>query len=161
MLGVTKQSITAAISGKTWSHLEINRDIMKSIPKLIQEAQVVFNEFIRLRDASGSHFKCISCDEIKPTEYMEAGHFYSTKLAPGLRYNEDNCHGQCHHCNCFLYGNLDKYAVNLVKKIGPQKFSELVQQKAEYTRTGHKWSRTELIEIIEYYKQQVHNLKAA
>ena len=134
---------------------------MKSIPKLIQEAQVVFNEFIRLRDASGSHFKCISCDDIKPTEYMEAGHFYSTKLAPGLRFNEYNCNGRCHHCNCFLYGNLDKYAVNLVKKIGPQKFNELVQQKAEYTRTGHKWSRTELIEIIEYYKQQVHNLKAA
>ena len=133
---------------------------MKSLPTLLQEAQVAFNEFIRKRDAGGaSHFKCISCGEIKDVRYMEAGHYYSVKLAPGLRYNEDNAHGQCHHCNCFLYGSLENYAINLVKKIGPQRFSELIQRKAEYQRNGHKWSRSEVEDIIKVYREKVRELE--
>ena len=133
---------------------------MKSLPTLLQEAQVAFNEFIRKRDAGGaSHFKCISCGEIKPIEYMDAGHYYSVKVAPGLRFDEDNAHSQCNFCNRFLYGNLKKYAINLVKKIGPQRFSELIQRKAEYQRNGHKWSRSEVEDIRDYYREKVRELE--
>jgi len=56
---------------------------------------------------------------------MDAGHYYSTKMYDGLRFNEDNIHGQCKYCNKFLYGNTVNYRDNLFFKIGPERFEKL------------------------------------
>lgn len=133
---------------------------MKSLPKLKQLAQVVFNEYIRERDAAGaSHFKCISCGQIKEVKYMDAGHYYNVGHYDGLRYDEDNAHGQCNYCNRFLHGNLIEYGYNLLAKIGPERFVALRKRAENYKRVGYKFTRSEVQEIIEKYKQKIKELK--
>lgn len=135
---------------------------MKSLPQLKKQAQIVFNEYIRLRDSAGcDYFKCISCGKIKPVKYMHAGHFYNVGHYDSLRYEEDNCHGQCNHCNTFLHGNLIEYRDNLFFKIGAKRFNDLKIKAGLYKRNGYKFTRSELTEIINLYKQKIKDLEAS
>lgn len=131
----------------------------KPLPKLIAKCQAFFNEYIRLRDLSGSHFKCISCGEIKSERFMHAGHFYNVGHYAGLRFDEDNCHGQCSYCNTFLHGNLIEYRDNLFFKIGAERFESLKQRAADYKMNGYKFTREEIEEKIEDYKRKIKELQ--
>jgi gamma-glutamylcyclotransferase (GGCT)/AIG2-like uncharacterized protein YtfP len=91
---------------------------------------------------------------------MNAGHFYNAGHYPGLRFDEDNVHGQCIHCNNFLSGNLIEYRDNLVMKIGLVRFDRLKLRAASYKRTGYKFSRFELEEKIKYFQSKIKELKA-
>jgi gamma-glutamylcyclotransferase (GGCT)/AIG2-like uncharacterized protein YtfP len=125
----------------------------KSLPSLIAKCQVLFNEYIRIRDLAGcSHFKCISCGQIKDKRFIQAGHFYNVGHYPGLRFDEDNAHGQCHHCNTFLHGNLIEYRDNLFMKIGAERFERLKIKALAYKRSGIKFSRWEIEEKIKELK---------
>jgi len=125
-----------------------------SIPKLKKKAQLVFNEFIRLRDKD---LPCISCN--LPKETKQAGHYYPTQGYDGLRFDEFNCNGECAGCNCFDEGHLIGYGENLLNRIGRVEFDLLKLRAADYKRNGHKWSRYELEIIIEKYQKRVKDLK--
>ena len=130
-----------------------------TLPRLISKCQVLFNEYIRGRDLAGcSHFKCISCGQIKAERFAHAGHFYNVGHYPGLRFDEDNCHAQCNHCNTFLHGNLIEYRDRLVDKIGLQRFENLKIRAGAYKRTGKKFSKFEIMEKIEYIKKKIKDL---
>jgi hypothetical protein len=132
---------------------------MKSLPTLLQDCQAIFNEFIRKRDAAGAnYFKCISCGQVKPIRYMEAGHFYSVGNNGGMRFDEENVHGQCFYCNESLHGNTAMYAINLLAKLGPEKYHALIERRSDYQKHGHKWSRSEVEDLIKIYKQKVREL---
>jgi hypothetical protein len=118
----------------------------KTLPKLKQDAQKLFNAFIRRRDEGKP---CISCGQYRPSQ---AGHYYPVKNYDGLRFDEDNVHGECSGCNCFDQSHLIGYGENLLIRIGPERFDALKQRAAEYKRNGYKFSRTELLEIIERYR---------
>lgn len=124
-----------------------------SLPKLKNKLQDIFNEFIRLRDAGQP---CISCGEIK---ILQAGHYFAVKGHDSLRFDEDNVHGECAGCNCFDESHLIGYGVHLRAKIGEERYNALCERAAEYKRNGYKWSRSELLEKIEYYQQKVKELK--
>jgi gamma-glutamylcyclotransferase (GGCT)/AIG2-like uncharacterized protein YtfP len=131
----------------------------QSLPKLIAKCQIIFNEFVRKRDLSGcSHFKCISCGQIKDERFMNAGHFYNVGHYPGLRFDEDNCHGQCVQCNKFLHGNLIEYRDNLLFKIGAERFEKLKLKADVYKRNGYKFSRFEVEEKIKELQLKVKEL---
>lgn len=121
----------------------------KSLPKLKKELQKVFNAYIRQRD---SNQPCISCGQFKP---LQAGHFYSVKMYDGLRFDEDNCFGECVGCNCFNESHLIGYGDNLIGRIGQDRVNELKQRAADYKKNGYKWSRSELLELIEIYKKKL------
>ena len=118
-----------------------------SVSELIKIATKHFNAYIRKRDEGDA---CISCRRF--SEKMQAGHFFSAGHHPALRFNEYNVNGQCVRCNMFLSGNLHEYGRNLVFKIGQEKISELNIIADTYKRTGFKWDRFSLIDIIEKYK---------
>ena len=128
---------------------------MKSLPQLIAKCQLAFNEYVRKRDLTGDYFKCISCGEIKDERFMHAGHFYNVGHYPGLRFEEDNCHGQCNHCNTFLHGNLIEYRDNLLFKIGAERFEALKIRAGLYKRNGYKFSRFEIVEKIAELKHKI------
>ena len=107
--------------------------------------QQVFNRFIRLRDKDEN---CISCN--KPCKKENAGHYYSQGGHSAVRFDEDNVHLQCEHCNTFLSGNLLNYQVGIQIRIGVGKLLEL-QAKAHEVK---KWSKQELIEITKKYKEK-------
>jgi len=128
----------------------------QSLPDLKAKCQSLFNEYIRLRDLAGcDHFKCISCGQIKHKRYIQAGHFYNVGQYDGLRFDEDNCHGQCNYCNTFLHGNLIEYRDNLCDKIGLERFESLKLRAGYYKRNGHKFARFELIEKIAELKEKI------
>jgi hypothetical protein len=106
----------------------------------------------------GNYFKCISCGQIKDEQYMHAGHYYSVGQYPGLRFDEDNCHGQCNHCNIFLHGNLIEYTYNLPLKIGTERFEKLRLRAGAYKRTGWKPYRFEIEEKIAEIRLKIKEL---
>ena len=64
------------------------------------------------------------------------------------RFDENNCHAECRHCNRFKADHLEGYRVNLIAKIGQQKF-DLLKVKAAGTS---KMTDFEYEQLIKYYK---------
>lgn len=125
----------------------------KTLPKLKAIAQKYFNKWIRERDLDHSgYFECISCGQWKPGDEMDAGHFIPVGSCDPLRFNEDNVHGQCRRCNRFEYGNQYAYGERLKKKIGERPFKVLLEARDFWKRNTKKWTKDELIDIIEKYK---------
>ena len=124
----------------------------KTTGQLIKQLQPIFNKYIRLRDIDKP---CISCGEYK---VLQAGHFFAVSGYSGLRFDEDNVHGECAGCNCFNESHLILYADNLKQKIGEVDYGDLKMRAEEYKRNGVKWSRVELEEKIIYYKEKVVSL---
>src|SRR6476661_7562783 len=116
-------------------------------PKLLEKAQRVFNSYIRARDAG---LPCICCGSMNTAH---AGHYLSQGHHSALRFNEENVNLCCVKCNTYLGGNLINYRRGLVKKIGAERV-EFLEGSAE-RRKAHKWSRTELLALIEYYQQKI------
>lgn len=114
---------------------------------LTKKAQEYFNRYIRLRDEGQP---CISCG--RPFTAMKkknAGHYRTTKAAPHLRFNEDNCHLQDEYCNAYLSGNITAYREGLIERIGLERVEAL-----ENNNETKKYTAEELQQIIANYKQK-------
>jgi hypothetical protein len=116
----------------------------KTIPQLKKKAQLLFNAAMRKKLPY-----CISCGN--SLVILQAGHYYPTSTHDGLRYEEDNCWPECVYDNCFNEGHLISYGENLRELLGAERFAELLKKATEYKMNGHKWSRSELEEIIQKY----------
>lgn len=128
-------------------------DEMKTKPQLTKLAQTAFNAFIRARDAGKP---CISCGtqlSNEPNTY-DAGHYRSVGSAPHMRFVEDNCHGQCKHCNRHLAGNHVEYRKRLIERVGLQAVESIESDKVtrKYTHDG-------LREIARHYNAEAKKLK--
>ncbi|AJO81781.1 recombination protein NinG [Pseudomonas sp. MRSN 12121] len=92
------------------------RERVKSRSGHLREAQALFNQWIRLRDA---HLGCVSCD--KPAAWngqWHASHFLSVGSSPEHRFNPLNVHKACSVCNNHLSGNIHGYRPELERRIG-------------------------------------------
>ena len=126
-------------------------------PKLTKAAQKAFNEYIRARDIG---LPCISCDS--PIKWdsgatggvCDAGHWLSVGARVNLRFNENNCHAQCKHCNNQLSGNAANYRIGLVKRIGIERVEAL-----ECDHKLNHYSKDELKEIEKKYKLMLKQLE--
>jgi hypothetical protein len=127
---------------------KMKEDIM-TVQDYMKIAQQTFNKYIRLRDQGKN---CISCGK-KPKK-ENAGHFYSAGTHTAVRFNERNVHLQCEHCNTFLSGNLLNYREKLLIKLG---FDEFERLSVDAMKT-RKYTREELKEIIELYKQKIKDV---
>jgi hypothetical protein len=124
---------------------------LETVQDLVKAAQLVFNKYIRERD---KHRPCISCDKPLVGKY-DAGHFYSVGSYPNLRFNEDNCHGQCVECNQHKHGNLIEYSLRLPDRIGTSQYHHLHQIKNDPLRL----SLDEIKNLIQYYRKILKSLK--
>ena len=125
------------------------RENMKSIQRLIQEARKPFQKFIRLRDINRG---CISCGDVN-AEIWDAGHYFKAELFSGLIFDEQNCHKQCRKCNVYLNGNESEYIKRLNQRYG-ELYVHNLTGKANPARQ-YKFSREELLEIKSYYQKKV------
>lgn len=133
------------------------RDRRPSLASLTRKLDVIFSKFIRLRDSAAfnhTHFKCISCGQIKPFEQMDAGHFMG-RIHKATRWDEDNVHGECRACNRMSADHIVYYQRNLVQKIGQGRV-DLLLAKA---RQSKKWSAWELEQLIKHYQQEVDKMQ--
>jgi hypothetical protein len=155
----------AVINSKTYKNKEEKRirienaknkkavlESIKSHSKWLSDLQKVFNQFIRLRDADKP---CISCNRPLKGKF-DAGHFFSVGAYPNLRFDEDNCHGQCVHDNQHKHGAISEYAINLPLRIGVERFESLKNRRAQPL----KLSIPDIKELIEHYKLKVKRLKS-
>ena len=125
------------------------KEKLKTRSEWLKEAQVIFNRFIRMRDA---HLPCVSCGQHRNS--YDAGHYRSVGAAPQLRFNEDNVHKQCVHCNQHKSGNAIDYRINLVKRIG--------QDKVEYLESCNdpvKYTIEDAKEIKRLYNEKLKELR--
>lgn len=116
----------------------------------MKHAQIAFNAYIRARDAGNG---CISCGKNSGAK-MNAGHYLSTGAHPELRFAESNCHLQCEWCNSYLSGNIARYRINLIEKIGLEKVEWL-----EGPHEPAKLSIDDIIAIKEKYREKLKGLK--
>ena len=124
---------------------KILKDELETVQSLTKKAQRYFNTYIRERD---KHKLCISCE--KPLERkFDAGHYFSS-THKNITFNENNVHGQCVYCNQHQHGNLLNYQIGIEKRIGGEELLKL-HEEAHKIR---KFTREELKEIIEMYKQK-------
>lgn len=121
----------------------------KTLPKLKAELQIIFNTFIRRRDEGKP---CISCGNYK---LLQAGHYYPVQGYDGLRFDENNVHGECSACNCFDESHLIHYTNNLHERIGDINFNKLKREADNYKMNGYKYTRSEIIEKISHYKKEL------
>lgn len=139
------------------AEIKSRKEALKTIPQLIKEAQKVFNTYIRLRD---SEQPCICCgrpladsEGIRGAGY-DAGHYRSTGSASHLRFHEDNVHAQRKDCNRYGAGRAVNYRVGLIARIGKDRV-----EKLEANNVPHKWTREQLGEIREKYKQKLKDFR--
>ena len=126
----------------------------KNTSQLIKQLQPIFNKFIRLRDKGKP---CISCGLHK--DNMQCGHYFAVGSCSGLRFDEDNTASECVKDNNFNESHLIGYGDNLLLRIGKDRLRGLKQRAEAYKREGVKWSRIDLREKIEYYKEKVKELE--
>ncbi len=136
---------------------EINKDVRERKEKLKtksdyeKELQKIVNTFIRLRDKDKL---CVSCDKPLINKF-DAGHFYPAGSYKNLRFNEDNIHGQCVHCNRDKHANLLEYRPRLIKRIGIERVEELDRLR----NIPAKYTIPELIGMKVIYKDKIKQLK--
>jgi len=110
-----------------------------------------FNKYIRLRDVDSTGYGyCITCGKQLHYKEANAGHFKH-----GLHFIEDNQHLQCVGCNLHHSGKLDLYATKMIDMYGRERVEELEREKHKV----HKYSQSELRELLDYYKWAVEYLK--
>jgi hypothetical protein len=145
------RAFVAEAKEKQWKQTKTRMKAdLKTTSDWLKEAQVVFNKYIRERDKG---LNCISCH--KPPLKKNCGHYYSQGGHSNVRFDEDNCHLQCEHCNTYLSGNLLNYQIGIEKRIGAQRLIEL-QGRAHLEK---RWSVDELKELIKKYKEKYNQLK--
>jgi len=124
-----------------------------TVGKIKKKLQIVFNKYIRERDIDKP---CISCGKFFPDK--DAGHFFATQGYDGLRFDEDNVNGECKGCNRFDESHLIGYTHNLPNRIGEDNYQALRDKALEYKKSGNKFYRHELLELIEVYKEKIKSL---
>ena len=112
-----------------------------------KKLQIVFNKYIRLRDREKG---CISCGTPLQNRKFDAGHFFPTTYE-GIRFNEDNVHGQCVPCNREKHGNIHEYRKRITQRISKDELQWLDDNR--YIKL--KLSKIELKELVEKYKKKI------
>tara|TARA_R100000951_G_scaffold116523_1_gene128775 strand:- start:3064 stop:3615 length:552 start_codon:yes stop_codon:yes gene_type:complete len=112
-----------------------------------KKVQTVFNKYIRLRDVNKG---CVSCGTPLQNRKFDAGHYYPTTYE-GIRFHEDNVHGQCVPCNREKHGNIHEYRKRITNRISNEELQWLDDNR--YIKL--KLSKSELEELYNKYKQKV------
>jgi len=129
---------------------KVMKEKLKTLGQYENEAKVVFQKWVRQRDAK---LPCISCGNANSNRY-DGGHWWKAEIYSGLIFNEDNCHKQCSRpCNKDLNGDQANYRIGLVKRIGLERVVWLEENKDRLR--NYKYSKQELIDIKETYKQKL------
>ncbi|MDR7109209.1 recombination protein NinG [Pseudomonas frederiksbergensis] len=130
--------------------IKARKEKLKSRADHLRETQVVFNEWIRLRDAA---LPCVSCGRHHEGQY-HAGHYRTVGANPELRFEPLNVWKQCAPCNNHKSGDIVNYRIELVKRIGTGKVDWL-----EGSHEPKRYTIEELKTIKAKYRAKTRELK--
>lgn len=128
--------------------INLLKNALPPIKKLIKELDTEFSIFIRTREADeNGETKCFTCSKVAHWKTMDCGH-YESRSHKSLRWSEINCHVQCKGCNIFKKGNYPAYALKM-----QETYSEGVLERLHYTALArYKIDRSSLEFLIQKYK---------
>jgi hypothetical protein len=132
--------------------IKVRKEKLKSRADHTRETQVVFNEWIRLRDAA---LPCVSCGRHHEGQY-HAGHYRTVGANPELRFEPLNVWKQCAPCNNHKSGDIVNYRIELVKRIGADKVDWL-----EGPHEPKRYTIEELKTIKAEYRAKTREFKGA
>lgn len=130
--------------------IKVRKERLKSRADHLREAQAVFNEWVRLRDAD---LPCVSCGRHHDGQY-HAGHYRTVGANPEIRFEPLNVWKQCAPCNTHLSGNLVNYRLSLLERIGAEKLEWL-----EGPHPACKRTIEEIKAIKADYREKIKELK--
>ena len=116
-----------------------------------KKVQTVFNNYIRLRDMQKG---CISCGTPLQLRKFDAGHYYPTTYQ-GIRFHENNVHGQCVPCNRNKHGNIHEYRKRITERISQEELDWLDENR----NIKLNLNKIELEELYIKYKKMIKEIK--
>ncbi len=119
---------------------------------MVDKLDTVFSKFIRKTD---DLCKCYTCGKQKDPKEMDAGH-YIKRSCMRTRWDERNVKPQCTSCNRFRGGNMDEYALHLVREYGEGIIEKLMELKHEPVK---KYTIQELENLVETYKNKLKSIE--
>jgi len=116
----------------------------KSLKELKQLLDIVFAKWVRGQDTH-----CFTCGSegdgnINP---IQCGH-YIARSNEATRWHKDNARPQCKFCNEYNGGERELFRLYLCAFIGEKRVEELER----LSKTSVKWTREEILGMIEKYK---------
>lgn len=147
-----QESARKALADVERREIKVRKEKLKSRADHLREAQAVFNEWVRLRDAD---LPCVSCGRYHDGQY-HAGHYRTVGANPEIRFEPLNVWKQCAPCNTHLSGNLVNYRLSLLQRIGAEKLDWL-----EGPHPARKYTIEEIKAIKADYREKIKELKRA
>lgn len=135
--------------------VKTRKEAAKTLPVLKAEAQQAFNAYIRERDKDQPCICCglpLGAGDVGGS--YDCGHYRSVGSASQHRYNELNAHAQRKQCNRWGAGRAVDYRLGLIGRIGLEAVEALEQDNQ-----ARKWTREELAELRDHYRQKLKQLK--
>ena len=123
---------------------------IKSRAQHMKEAQTAFNAWVRERDIG---LPCVSCGRHHNGQW-HAGHYRTVGGNPELRFEPLNVWRQCAPCNNHKSGDIVKYRLELVKRIGADKVDWL-----EGPHEPQRYTIEQLQAIKAEYRAKTRELK--
>jgi predicted RNA-binding Zn-ribbon protein involved in translation (DUF1610 family) len=132
------------------------KEALMNLSDWLAAFQIVFNKYIRTRDADKT---CIDCG--KPFEpqklggSMDAGHYLSRGSAPHLRFDERNVHGQRKNCNRPGGATREAFRAGMEKRIGREALEAL-----ESDQESREWTIPDIKAQMAFYRAKTKELLA-
>lgn len=149
---VNREKARKALSQIERKEIKVRKEKLKNRADHMQETQVVFNEWIRLRDAA---LPCVSCGRHHEGQY-HAGHYRTVGANPELRFEPLNAWKQCAPCNNHKSGDIVNYRITLVQRIGADKVAWL-----EGPHDPKRYTIEDLKAMKADYRGKIKELKGA
>lgn len=121
----------------------------KGIAGALLVTKTIVHAYVRKRDENKP---CIACG-CQWSNDFHASHYYPSGSFETLKFHLDNIHSGCQKCNLFLEGNFESYTLNLPKRIGKERFDNLVTLASIDKQFSKVWDLENLKEIRENIKK--------
>jgi hypothetical protein len=128
---------------------QVEKTELTRLKLMLNNTKTKVHAHVRNRDIG---LNCISCNTPYSDDF-QAGHFYSAGSFETLKFHLDNINGQCVQCNLFKDGNFENYSLNLPKRIGLERYNELVKLAGIDKQFQKVWSIENLKEITKQLKK--------
>jgi len=114
-----------------------------------------FSLYIRLKYTGDNNYGvCCTCGRVKHFYELDCGHFQPRRHYP-TRWDEMNCHIQCHYCNRRMKGRMFEFGQYIDRVYGRDTSDRLYTK----SRKGQSPSKSDVEEMITYYRAEVRKLK--
>lgn len=113
-----------------------------------------FSKYIRKRAADDQDLiKCFTCGKYCHYKNSDAGHFQSRRYE-STKFDENNVHPQCKHCNMYLAGNIGVYYEQIEKTYGTGTAKKIIQKSQMTCKRNYNDLKT----ISDKYRQLYNKL---